>query len=300
MICFYHSADLDGKCSAAIVKYVYPSCELYPWDYGDPLPEIEYFNHDKVFIIDIFFPPEKMKWIEENVKCPIWIDHHVSSINTAEKHNLNFRQCNGIQKVGKAACELTWEFLSRYDILKPNNVPIAVTLLGRYDVWDLDYNLSVLPFQYGMRVEKTDPQSLLWKTLFENPESPGSHTIDKLETIEEKGEIIIEYEKFQAEEYLNSYSFTTKIKDYNALSVNRGKVNSLFFNSHFNPEIHDLMCSFVMSSNQNWYVSFYTTKDNVDCSKLAQEFGGGGHKQAAGYSGPNLPFTLPSPGFLED
>ena len=297
MLCFYHSADLDGKCSAAIVKYVYPDCVLYPYNYGDPLPTIECF-HDTVFIVDIFFPIEKMKEIKEKVKTLFWIDHHVSSINTANENKLSL---DGIQKSGKAACELTWEFLSKYLGKKiSQNIPEAVTLLGRYDVWDINYNDDVLPFQYGMRTEKTDPQSLLWKTLFDTPENPGLHTIDKLETIEEKGEIIIEYEKLQAKEYLNSHSFTTKIKNYNALVVNRGKVNSLFFNSHFNPNLHDLVCSFAMSNNQNWYVSFYTTKDNVDCSKLAQEFGGGGHKQAAGYSGPNLPFLLPSPGFLED
>ena len=88
MICFYHSADLDGKCSAAIVKYAFPQSVLYPNDYGDPLPSVEHFNHDTVFIVDIFFPLKKMKEIKDNVKTLFWIDHHVSSINTANENKL--------------------------------------------------------------------------------------------------------------------------------------------------------------------------------------------------------------------
>ena len=37
-ICFYHKADLDGVCSAAIVKHFVPECELYGIDYGDEFP----------------------------------------------------------------------------------------------------------------------------------------------------------------------------------------------------------------------------------------------------------------------
>ena len=39
MKCFYHSADLDGHCSGAIVKMVYPECELIGINYGDKFPD---------------------------------------------------------------------------------------------------------------------------------------------------------------------------------------------------------------------------------------------------------------------
>lgn len=35
---FYHSADLDGFCSGAIIKYSFPECELIPINYGDTFP----------------------------------------------------------------------------------------------------------------------------------------------------------------------------------------------------------------------------------------------------------------------
>ena len=37
-------------------------------------------------------------------------------------------------------------------------------------------------------------------------------------------------------------------------------------------------------------VGLYTVQDNVDCSALASKYGGGGHKQAAGFHVEELPF----------
>jgi len=38
MKCFYHSVDLDGHCSGAIVKRAYPDCEMIGINYGDKFP----------------------------------------------------------------------------------------------------------------------------------------------------------------------------------------------------------------------------------------------------------------------
>ena len=37
-ICFYHKDDLDGVCSAAIVKHFVPDCELFGIDPDDEFP----------------------------------------------------------------------------------------------------------------------------------------------------------------------------------------------------------------------------------------------------------------------
>lgn len=41
---------------------------------------------------------------------------------------------------------------------------------------------------------------------------------------------------------------------------------------------------------KKWTVSLYSKKDNVDCSKIATKYGGGGHKKAAGFECYELPF----------
>ena len=41
----------------------------------------------------------------------------------------------------------------------------------------------------------------------------------------------------------------------------------------------------------NYVISFYTKKDNIDVSKLAVKYGGGGHRQASSFIIGNLPFN---------
>jgi oligoribonuclease NrnB/cAMP/cGMP phosphodiesterase (DHH superfamily) len=72
----------------------------------------------------------------------IWIDHHKSSIEAAEQIAFGPR---GLRKIGQATCELTWQFL-----FPTVELPHAVYLLGRCDVWDLEVHSDILPFQFGM------------------------------------------------------------------------------------------------------------------------------------------------------
>jgi nanoRNase/pAp phosphatase (c-di-AMP/oligoRNAs hydrolase) len=44
------------------------------------------------------------------------------------------------------------------------------------------------------------------------------------------------------------------------------------------------MVNFFMSKRNLWNITFYTYKQDVDVSKIAAEFGGGGHAKAAGAS----------------
>jgi nanoRNase/pAp phosphatase (c-di-AMP/oligoRNAs hydrolase) len=42
-------------------------------------------------------------------------------------------------------------------------------------------------------------------------------------------------------------------------------------------------------AKNKWVVSLYTTKD-IDVSEIAKKYGGGGHKQAAGFTCDKLPW----------
>ena len=52
------------------------------------------------------------------------------------------------------------------------------------------------------------------------------------------------------------------------------------------------MIHFCRGSNGMWNMSFYTTRDDVDCSEIAKSLGGGGHCQASGTVTKELPFKI--------
>lgn len=276
----YHIGDLDGVCSGAIIKYRFgEDCrELIPINYGWEFPYHKIDKDTIVYMSDFSMQPfEDMLKIKEACKSLIWIDHHQSSIEAYNKLGLIIK---GKREIGKAGCELTWEYLF------PNEpTPRSVYLIGRYDVWQHDEDDDALPFQYGMRNKKTWPIYMpFWSKLFTDSRIVPSTVAD--------GKIILEYQRKNDEGYCRAYSFETKFEGYKAIVCNKGYGNSKLFDSVYDPIKHDLMIMFVYAPKiEKWKLSFYTTKD-IDLSKLAEKYGGGGHKQASGAEVDILPFKL--------
>ena len=119
MICIYHSRDLDGWMSAAIVKLWDPKVKLIGWDYGQPIPDMTF---QEVIMVDISFPKEVMI---DNINRLTWIDHHFSAMKDVGDIAVDI---DGMRDTKFAACELTWQFF-----FKAKPMPEIVRLLGRYD-----------------------------------------------------------------------------------------------------------------------------------------------------------------------
>jgi len=187
MKCYYHKIDLDGKCSAAIVKRKYFDCELIGVDYLDR-PDFDKFeSKERIFVVDFSFIPTDMDEIYSTVFLT-WIDHHESALNNA--YLGKYKDCAGKRKIGKAGCELTWEYLFP-DVAMPK----AVRLLGRYDVWDKSdvelWEKEILPFQYGMRTARCFPEDNVWEIVLQNSGYSERWVDDLLES----GRAILDYEK---------------------------------------------------------------------------------------------------------
>ena len=80
------------------------------------------------------------------------------------------------------------------------------------------------------------------------------------------------------------------MKNLKFIAANMPQAGSDFFDSLDNISKFDFMVSFSLNKRNKWNLSFRTTKDNVDVSEIASNFGGGGHKKASGASGLD---TLP-------
>lgn len=277
MKCFFHNADLDGHCSGAIVKYFNPDCEMRGINYGDPFPWLDIAPDERVFMVDFCLQPaSEMADLAAKSRL-IWIDHHNTAINSMVQIGVN---PFGVRDLSRAACELSWDYFA-----EGQEMPIAVYLLGRYDVWDHSDKYT-LPFQYGMRLRDTNPEDdrnmNFWSTLF----GGGIEIIG----IVEKGRAIIQYSDKLNADYCKAYAFDTIMPPgIPAICVNKGFTGSLAFKSVYDPTRHSLMIGFCRR-NEQWGVRLYSDKPEIDCGAIAKEYGGGGHKGAAGFKCKRLPF----------
>lgn len=227
----YHSIDIDGWMSAAIVKHWFilnnkgfsytingtkidrgknpwknNSITFIGYNYGQPIPDLS--EYDKVIMCDISFPKEEMNSLEFQLEYGnpdndyfIWIDHHISAI----KDNDN-RSYHGLRDTKFAACELTWKYFF------PNEpMPEIVRLLGLYDSFrhkGTDEEQKVLEFQYGARqcisnYEEAYAHLVDEGMNYKNPE------INTLNIILEKGKSIYQYLCTEAKQtYKNGFKLS--------------------------------------------------------------------------------------------
>lgn len=260
---YYHNRDLDGFCSGAILKHRYPDAEFIGYDYGMPF---EMPDNERVIMVDVSLSKELMFELAARNELT-WIDHHKSAID-----ELRDLPCEKVTQVGVAACELTW-----YWCYPNSSTPVAVTLLGKYDTWrkDEEWEVNTLPFQYGMRALCNGLESFPTTLLeFTNP----SNEVDECIKIIESGKLILAYQAQQDELHCKLYAFEAWVGEHKAICLNTTNKNSNTFLSVYD---HDLMVAFTLTP-KGYSVSLYTTKD-IDVSAIAKLYGGGGHKQAAGF-----------------
>jgi len=266
MLCIYHSADSDGKCSGAIVKNKFPECELIGMNYGESFPFDKIKKDEVVYMVDFVFQPFSL--MDDILKITpnlIWIDHHISAIKEYEASGLKIE---GLREVGKAACELTWMYL-----YQTQDVPYCVKLLSLYDIWN-HTDPNVLDFQNGLWLENTYPDSPIWKDIFDS--EPSFYN-----PILENGKIILRYRTLEDTRYVKSCSFEAEFEGYKCIVVNKMYTSSKVFDSIWDETKYDMMVIFGYRKGY-WHVSLYSTKASVDVSILAKKYGGGGHKGAGG------------------
>ncbi len=277
MKCFYHSVDLDGKCSAAIIKLAYPLCQLFGIDYGDAFPWDTIDPDEVLYMVDYSLQPfSGMERLAGMVTHFHWIDHHKSAIDEYEE--AGGPAISGIRDTKFAGCELVWKYMFPSDPL-----PEAIELLGRYDIWD-HTNKNILPFQYGMRSKPdTEPENMaFWGNLF-LASSP------KVGEIIKDGRAIMAYEKTQNDQYMKKFAFEVEFEGLKFIAANKYG-SSQMFESVYNPEMYDGMMCFQKMMNGRWTISIFTDNADIDLGAIAKKNGGGGHAVAAGFQCDELPF----------
>lgn len=277
MKCYYHN-DLDGKCAAAIVfrgAGVKPEgkkhrLQLIEMDYNREIDLRSIEQNERIWIVDFSFKPEVMEEILKVTQDIIWIDHHKTAMEY--KYSIDLP---GIRDVSLSGCELTWRYVY------PNiTMPKIVHMLGRYDVWDFsEYGEDLNKLQAGIKLHNTDPANYEWVDWLDS-------SLETMVDLLNEGNTALQYRNNYYTDLIKAAVFFFDFEGHKVVACNAGLVSSQLFDSV--QEEFDIMMPFYFAKNK-WIVSLYTTKD-IDVSEIAKKYGGGGHKQAAGFTCEELPF----------
>lgn len=273
----YHGSDLDGVFSAAIIakKYGLDSVKCVPVNYGMEFPfdEIEECTRT-VWVVDFSF--DNMVWLKDKLATMykadlIWCDHHESAIK--KNANANVHGIWGLRTVGRAGCELTYEYIHKEE------APTLIQYLSTYDVWDkerMNWD-DVMYVQYGARYYVGLSVERAVKLL--DAVGEGDMSIG---TLAHTGEVILTWTDQINEGYVKCSAFEGTICGVKAVFMNTNVFNSNAFKSYEGE--YEVMVPFRYEKTGLVRFSIYADhNDKVNCAEMAERFGGGGHVGAAGF-----------------
>lgn len=294
--CFYHKVDLDGFCSAAIVKLFHPGCELFPIAYEDTFPWDKVKSDDVVYMVDFSLPVTEMKRLVDFCQV-IWCDHHITRTKPAAESGINPK---GLRGNDKAGCLLTWEYFANnfpqetktlFGSLAP---PQVVKYLSAYDLGKKDQYPGVVPFQYAFRAFSRPPENNdFWRKVLQEIGSLG-------ETMINRGFVILNYLKKDLERLIRLYSFKAYLPGFTALCLNdemsSGVESNPIDDQH---ELYDLFITFLKLPGGLFKLTVASNKPGIHCGNICQHLmdtdprvrDGGGHEHIAGMVVTELPWV---------
>lgn len=259
-ICIYHKNCPDGFGSAlAVKKYCelnHFNCEYVAANHGDTPPDVDGKN---VIIVDFSYKRPVLEKLKEKANGLIVIDHHIS----AQKDLENLDYC--LFDMEHSGAVLTWKTLF------PNkNIPQLLLYIEDRDLWNWEL-VDSKELSSGLRLIPMDFEA--WNYYLND---------QNLNQLIEKGRAIVEYENQKIERITKSELEIITLDGYQVPIINTTQLIS---------EIGNALCQ-----EYPFAVMYFETKDKriyslrsqgengVDVSMIASKFGGGGHRNAAGFS----------------
>lgn len=264
----YHD-DLDGKCSAAIVYYYYKDkkntkIDFISYNYSKEPDDL--YEYDKLYIVDCVLESNLMTTLfEDHYKTNlIWIDHHVSNIMNTNSSIYGLRLPND-----GAACVLTWNYF--YGKIQ---IPDAVKYISDRDIWEFKYEKLTRGFTEWVEVQNNNPSNAnLWFDLFDK--DIGKYI--------DKGMIAYNARMRLIKNDVDKIAYESEIDGVKCLKMNYSSIYS----------ISDA-CAYMLEKEYDIAWIWHRMKDGkiynslrsngkYDVSEIALKYGGGGHKNAAGF-----------------
>lgn len=262
IVVLYHANCLDGFSAAWAAWKKFDNIASYiPVD-PQTLP-VQKIKNSEVYVLDSSYSKNNIQNLLKNNNFVTVIDHHISAredAKSASQWNFDLNHSGAV---------LSWQY---FHLTK--KIPKLLLYTEDIDLWrfKLPHTKEILSV-----IQFLDQNFKTWEKLVKNFEKPKI-----LKKYVEKGRIILGYEN-EVIKRIISRAREVKLGDYKILAVNSPILNS---------EIGHILAK----KKPPFSIIWYQSKDKIrislrsigkfDVSKIAAKHGGGGHKNAAGFSLP--------------
>ncbi|MEC4749865.1 DHH family phosphoesterase [Methylomicrobium sp. Wu6] len=271
-VIFYHKNCLDGLAAAWAVWRHFKQNSMRTRHqgvrYDEAMPEFD--DGDDLFIVDFSYSPAEIVEAAKKARTITLIDHHITAQTAHEAywatHPMPENVCIHFSQ-DHSGCVLAWQHFN-----PEKTVPRLLSLIEDHDLWRFNGDstkavLCALHSQIPISINTLD----------------GLMRQESIEELETLGGILLEQRQRTVLRLKGKQHWIT-FGDAKGLAVNAPSE----FSNELGHELAKESGTFGVSyqfdgTNQRWFFAIRSSGD-YDVGAIAQRYGGGGHKNAAGFS----------------
>lgn len=289
-IVLYHGSCSDGFGSAFIIWYYYKlkfgiqranELKYIPCYYQikNELEQsfIDSMRNKNVIMSDFSFKYTQLTQIIDVANTFIILDHH----KTAQDNLKNIADHMKIFDMDRSGVGITWDFF-----FPDQPLPTFLAYIQDRDLWTfkLPATNSFVTYFYDQKFDFEFWETFLNEDVVSNAVIKGQNWSEYQKVMMDK---IIKKTSYVIQQINNEYTVVL----YNNSSEFKSDIGNKMFNSF---PIGDFSCvwNYDLYKNETYY-SLRSTDDRMDVSKIASEFGGGGHRNASGIVFKDMVGCLP-------
>lgn len=266
----YHAPCLDGICSAWLLWRYFIDCDLHPAQYGDSPPDV---TGRKVFVVDFSYPREVMVGMALKSSSIVVLDHHKTAAVNCE--GLTFCTFD----MNESGASLTQQWIIRDAQEKMTGIGLSkiasqvVGMVRDHDLWKFEIP-ATKAFVARARCEEFKVD--LFERMFRE-------YCEDTRLFLKEGEAILRFQEQVIAHHVKNaemIAFAGHFVPY-AICSFPGFTSDL---GHELSKGHPFAVIGYPAVDGRHVYSLRSCEDGADVSAVAQLFGGGGHKHAAGFT----------------
>lgn len=288
-IVLYHGGGCsDGFCAAWLFSKAYPAAEFIACNYGDPVPDV---YGARVFVLDFSWKRRDMIALLEKAAQVIVLDHHptaqdeLAGLASDPKWESSPTPPEIVFDMEKSGARLAYEWLVEHIVgfLFVDKIPKLVEYVEDRDLWRFKLPSSKA---VNAAIRSYPLEFPVWDSLAVHMESAIGGFVAEGQSIERaQSQTIASHVK---------NARVINIGGHNVLAVNTTTLHSEIAAELAAGRLFGAVWFDKIEDDGRWtrIWSLRVRDGDFDVSTLAKQFGGGGHKKAAGFQTDLVPGML--------
>lgn len=264
MVIVYHAHCADGIGAAWAAHCEFPYADVIPAGYQKELSEefLQSITNAVVLIVDFSFDADNMRRICERAKYVELLDHHITALQKLvgfEAENFDMSSC----KTERSGCGIVWEWLYGNEPMPPLLAHVEDRDLWLFKLPDTKQVMAGF-FSYEIGLDVFD--------LYAYRTAP----------LKAAGEVALRIENQQVTSIIKHCKREWNVQGYKIAVVNCNGMFASEVGSRL-AATYDFVITYFDDDTGGRKFSL-RSKGDVNVANLCKKFGGGGHKNAAGFT----------------